>query len=158
MIPETVMGISNAEKEYVLATNLDPLVPYRVQIWKQDDPGNGIVKIVGLVVDHGGTADEKDESESNRLTIEFVGDADVLGFLNMSKTTTRRLSAIFLAPILMIGGPRMRKGTDVTRAWPVLVARELNRRAKEAVDWQIIAKAGVCCAKYHDEYPSMAEV
>mmetsp|Transcript_21178 Transcript_21178/g.50348 ORF Transcript_21178/g.50348 Transcript_21178/m.50348 type:complete len:460 (+) Transcript_21178:473-1852(+) len=160
-------GISNTEREYELATNLDPQSSYKVQIWKQDDPGNGVVKIVGLVVDNGGAADEKQKKEGDgndstnntrRRTIEFVGDADVLGFLNMTNTTTRRMSALFLAPVLTLGGPRMRKGTDVSKAWPVLVAKELNRRTKDVVDWQIIAKTEICCAKYQDEYPSMAEV
>ena len=161
------LGISNAEREYELATNLDPHRSYKVQIWKQDDPGNGIVKIVGLVVDNGGTADEKKKGEegandstnnSRRRTIEFVGGADVLGFLNMTNTTTRRMSALFLAPVLTLGGPRIRKGTDVSKAWPVLVAKELNRHTKDIVEWQIVAKTEICCAKYQDEYPSMAEV
>ena len=74
------------QRDYPVAQDLDPSKQYDLSVWKQDDPGTGIVKISGLLIDRGGSGTIVDGTSENvqrtRRHLEFVGNSDTVGFGN----------------------------------------------------------------------------
>jgi hypothetical protein len=131
-----------SQKTYVLAKGLDPKQTYQVEIWKRDDPGNGVVEVSGLVLDEGGTATKATEKDKKKM-IEFVGDSDTVGFGNTAARSGMLFSLMFELPCMYCGVPSYVKATDASQSWPAYLSRSLN------VDYSIVAESGIG-AKYSE--------
>jgi len=131
-------------RDYRVASDLDPNKRYDLQIWKQDDPGIGVVQVFGLLVDPGGSAISQDSTSSDsrqprRKHIEFVGDSDTVGFGNMASKSGFCYSYLFQVPAMLLGVPCVRKTTDATQSFAAFTASKIGADC----DYSIIARSGI---------------
>lgn len=124
-----------SEKTYILGKGLDPSQSYMLEIWKRNDPGNGIVQVSALVLDKEGTC--AIATPSPRKLIEFVGDSDTVGFGNMAAKSGMLYSLLCEFPCMSCGIPKYVEATDSSQSWPAHLSQSLD------VDYGIIAQSGI---------------
>lgn len=132
------------QRDYRLASYLDPSKRYDVQLWKQDDPGIGVVQVFGLLLDPGGSGTIRgtiipDSPQPRRKHIEFVGNSDTVGFGNMASKSGYCFSFLFQIPAMLLGIPCVLKTTDATLSFPAFTASKLG----EDIEYSIIAQSGI---------------
>lgn len=97
---------------------MDPAKTYRLEIWKRDDGGSGIVKVSGLVMDPGATCHDETSLPSSagspkKRYLEFVGDSDSVGFGNVGPKSSLPYFFLVQLPLYKMGWPQsMREVTD----------------------------------------------
>lgn len=129
------------QRDYPVARDLDPNKQYDLSVWKQDDPGTGIVQLSGLLIDRGGSGTIVDGTFENvrrtRRHIEFVGNSDTVGFGNLSPKSGWCSAWCCQMPALLMGRPGLRTATDAARSFAAFTASILD------CDYGIIALSGI---------------
>jgi hypothetical protein len=161
-------------KDHVLTTDLNASLMYRVEIWKRNDPGS-ISRLHGLLIDaetgsKGVKPNKRGEflldvtnktpappTTTSKLHLEFVGDADTVGFGNVSRKTSLWYYGLCQMTCLPFSSS-LQRATDVQQSWPVFLCRALEQDKStttttsssifaNGVQYSIIAWSGIG-AKY----------